>query len=259
MQSRVNRISANEARRLLDKDPEIILLDVRQPEEYEKGHIPGALLIPLPELLDKLAELNTEKKIITYCRLGRRSLAAAQLIADERDSEVYTIDGGIMAWNGLVATGDVETCMVITGGFQKPEEFISLAYTLEDGSERFYLRVSEIFSDKKAVELFKNLSNVEENHKKRISERILGITIDQRFIDYMEGCIKISEAIDRIFGKKDLRDALEYSMQIETNSLDVYMKILREVEKADELFKDIIDDEKAHLKKLGELLSEYEK
>lgn len=259
MPAKVKRISADEAKDLLDKNPDILLLDVRQPEEYKQGHIPGAVLLPLPELPDRLAELNISKGIITYCRLGRRSLAAAQLIADERDSEVYTIDGGIMAWNGLVATGDVETCMVMTGDLKKPEEFISLAYTLEDGSGRFYLRVSEIFSDKKAVELFKNLSNVEENHKKRISERIKDITIDQRFIDYMEGCIKISEAIDRIFGKKDIRDALEYSMQIETNSLDVYMKILREVEKADELFKDIIDDEKAHLKKLGELLSEYEK
>lgn len=258
MPAQVKRISADEAKDLLDKNPDVLLIDVRQPEEYRQGHIPGAILLPLPELPDKLGELNITRGIVTYCRLGRRSLAAAQLIADEMDSEVYTIDGGIKAWNGLVATGDVETCMVMTGDLKKPEEFISLAYTLEDGSERFYLRVSEIFSDKKAVELFKNLSRVEENHKKRISEGIQGITIKQSFVDYMEGCIKISEAIDKIIGKKDIRDALEYSMQIETNSLDIYMKILREIEKA-ELFKDIVEDEKAHLKKLGGLLSEYEK
>lgn len=259
MPAHVKKISADEAKDILNKSPDALLLDVRQPEEYKQGHIPGAKLLPLPELPDRLGEIDVTKGVVTYCRLGRRSLAAAQLIADEKDSEVYTIDGGIMAWNGLVATGDVETCMVMTEDFKKPEEFISLAYTLEDGSERFYLRVSDIFSDDKTVELFKNLSEVEENHKKRISEMIQGITTDQRFFDYMEGCIKISDAIDKIIEKKDIRDVLEYSMQIETNSLDIYMKILRKVEKVDELFKDIVEDEKAHLKKLGELLSEYEK
>lgn len=259
MPAQVKRISADEAREILDRSHDVLLLDVRQPEEYKQGHIPGAILIPLPELPDRLGELDVTRGIVTYCRLGRRSLAAAQLIADEKDSEVYTIDGGIMAWNGLVATGDVETCMVLTADFKNPDEFVSLAYTLEDGSERFYLRVAEIFDDKKAVELFKNLSKIEENHKKRISEKRQGITIDQRFVDYIEGCIKISEAIDRIIKKKDIRDVLEYSMQIETNSLDIYMKILREVEGIDVLFKDIVEDEKAHLKKLGALLSEYER
>lgn len=259
MPAQVKRISADEAKDLLDKNPDVLLIDVRQPEEYKQGHIPGAILLPLPELPDKLGELNVNMDIVTYCRLGRRSFAAAQFIADELNSEVYTIDGGIMAWNGLVATGDVETCMVMTRDFKKPEEFISLAYTFEDGSERFYLRVSEIFSDKKVVELFKNLSEIEEHHKKRISERIQSITKDHRFVDYMEGCIKISDAIDKIIEKKDIRDVLEYSMQIETNSLDIYMKILRKVEKVDELFKDIVEDEKTHLKKLGELLSGYEK
>ncbi|GER92867.1 rhodanese-like domain-containing protein [hot springs metagenome] len=108
MPSRVYRISPDEARRLFEKNRDTLLLDVRQPEEYKDGHIPGAVLLPLPELPDRLGELNVRNGIITYCRLGRRSLAAAQLIADERDAEVYTIDGGIMAWNGFVAKGEVE-------------------------------------------------------------------------------------------------------------------------------------------------------
>lgn len=254
MPSQVKIISAEEARILLDRNPDTLLLDVRQPEEYKQGHIPGAMLLPLPDLPDKLEELNVSKGIVTYCRLGRRSLAAAQLIADELDSEVYTIDGGIMAWNGLVATGDVEICEILTG-LKDSEEFISLAYAFEDGSERFYLKVSELVEDSKAAELFKNLSDIEKNHKKRISDIRKGITTDKRFSEYMESCIRVSDAIDRIIKNRNIKDILEYSMQFETNSLDIYMKI----KDKDEVFRYLIADEKAHLKRLGSLLSEYER
>ena len=57
------------------------LLDVRQPGEYEKTRIPGARLIPLPELTDRLGELDPKKPVIAYCAVGRRSRAAAQLLA----------------------------------------------------------------------------------------------------------------------------------------------------------------------------------
>lgn len=256
MANRVRRISIDEARRLLQRS-DILLVDVRQPEEYKKGHIPGAVLIPLPEIPDRLKELNTEKEIITYCRLGRRSFAAAQLIADELNIEVYTIDGGIMAWNGLVAKGDVEEGLQLTRYLRMPEEFISLAYTLEDGSERFYKKLADLFLDKKAKELFNTLSLAEENHKKRISEKWKGLLIDERFKDYMESGLIIGEAIEKIAEKIDLREALEYSMQIEINSLDLYMKILRIVdENTRAYFREIIEEEKSHLKKLGAIFSE---
>lgn len=260
MQSKVNRISANEAKRLLEKS-DIILIDVRQPEEYESGHIPGAVLIPLPELPDKLAELSTEKEIVTYCRLGRRSLAAAQLIADERDSEVYTIDGGIMAWDGLVAKGEIEEDFQALIRDLKQEELLCLAYGLEDGSRRFYMKVTEIFTEQKVKELFGVLSSAEENHMKRISEHWPTVMLDDRFSSYMESGIPIKKAIERIISdKKSLIETLEYSMQIEVNNLDLYLKIRRiiggDIEK---LFREIIDEEKSHLKRLGELISDYER
>ena len=48
------------------KEGEFILLDVRQPGEYEKEHIPGATLIPMPSLSDKMSELDPEKPIVVY-------------------------------------------------------------------------------------------------------------------------------------------------------------------------------------------------
>ncbi len=255
MPSKVKRISANEARRLLEQAADVLLIDVRQPDEYEKGHIPGAILMPLPELPDKLAELMSDKAIVTYCRLGRRSLAAAELIADEKDTEVFTIDGGIMAWDGLVAKGDMEEGLRLLEGFKEPEEFVALAYYLEDGSREFYLKVYEFFKE----EVFKTLASVEEIHKKVISDAWPDITIDQRFIDRMEGGLRVSVVMKKILsGNMQFQDVLEYSMQIEINSLDLYMRIMKLVpDPAADIFRGIINEEKAHLRMLGELISSH--
>lgn len=253
MPAKVNIISIEEAQKLIDQERDVFLIDVRQPEEYEKGHIPGALLIPLPELPDRLAELKTDKNIVTYCRLGRRSLAAAQLIADEYDAEVFTIDSGIMAWNGLVAKGNIEEGLRLFEGLKEPEEFVTLAYCLEEGSKEFYLRVQEVFRE----EIFRILASVEETHKKRIADAWPGIKTDQRFIDRMEGGLMISKVMERIIsGNMGLQEILEYSMQIEINSLDLYRRITRLVDPSiADIFRGIISEEKAHLKSLGKLIA----
>ena len=61
-------LETGEVRRLIDRsDPgEYNLIDVRQPKEYEKEHLPGARLIPLSELNDRLGEIDSDKKTITY-------------------------------------------------------------------------------------------------------------------------------------------------------------------------------------------------
>ncbi len=255
MPSKVNRISPEEARRLLEQYPDILLIDVRQSDEYEKGHIPGAVLIPLPELPDKLSELRSDQSIVTYCRLGRRSLAAAQLIADELGIEVFTIDGGIMAWDGLVAKGDIEEGLKLLEGLKEPEEFVNLAYCLEEGSRDFYLRVYDFYKE----EVFKTLATVEEVHKNRISDAWPHIRIDQRFKDRMESGLLISAVMENILsGNMQFQDVLEYSMQIEINSLDLYMRIVKLViDPAIDIFRGIITEEKAHLRMLGGFISSH--
>ena len=64
----VKNMDAEEARAYIETHREgtFTLLDVRQPKEYEESRIPGATLIPLPQLLDRLSELDPDKAIITY-------------------------------------------------------------------------------------------------------------------------------------------------------------------------------------------------
>ena len=64
----VKSIAYEETREMIAraKADEITILDVRQPNEYQQSHIPGATLIPLPELIDRLGELDTEKPVLVY-------------------------------------------------------------------------------------------------------------------------------------------------------------------------------------------------
>jgi len=66
--SRVKTMEADEARRWMEGRPpaSFTLLDVRQPEEYEAGHLPGAVLIPLPELEKRLGGIDPEKPVLAY-------------------------------------------------------------------------------------------------------------------------------------------------------------------------------------------------
>lgn len=68
MFSRTKTIEGGEARQWIEGRPpeSFTLLDVRQPEEYERGHLPGAVLIPLPELEKRLGEINPDKPVLAY-------------------------------------------------------------------------------------------------------------------------------------------------------------------------------------------------
>ena len=92
-------ITAEEARKLMDSEKDRIILDVRSREEYDQGHIPGAILIPDTEIEAKAADLLPDKDqlILVYCRSGRRSKLAAQSLADLGYTNIREF-GGILDW-----------------------------------------------------------------------------------------------------------------------------------------------------------------
>jgi rhodanese-related sulfurtransferase len=73
------------------------LVDVRQPDEYVSGHVPGAVLVPLAAVPDHVDELAADTPVLVICRSGARSLAAAEfLIGSGR--EAVNVAGGTLAW-----------------------------------------------------------------------------------------------------------------------------------------------------------------
>ena len=92
-------ITAEEAKKLMDSEEGCIILDVRTREEYDQGHIPGAILIPDTEIEAKAADLLPDKDqlILVYCRSGRRSKLAAQSLADLGYTNIREFRG-ILDW-----------------------------------------------------------------------------------------------------------------------------------------------------------------
>ena len=81
-----------------------ILLDVRTPEEYNEGHLPGALNIDIMgyEFHEKVGELDAGKTYFVYCKAGGRSGNAMRYMNANGFDKVYNLKGGIIAWNGEI-------------------------------------------------------------------------------------------------------------------------------------------------------------
>lgn len=92
-------ISPIDAKKRLEKEEGIILLDVRTLEEYTEKHIPGSILIPV-EVIEKEAQAKLKNKdatIFVYCRSGRRSVIAAEILVKQGYKNVFNL-GGINDW-----------------------------------------------------------------------------------------------------------------------------------------------------------------
>ena len=92
-------ITAEEAKQIIDTEEGYIILDVRTQEEYDQGHIPGAILIPDTEIKVKAEDVLTDKEqmILVYCRSGRRSKLAAETLVELGYTNIKEF-GGIIDW-----------------------------------------------------------------------------------------------------------------------------------------------------------------
>ena len=107
------QISQEEAMKMMALDDGHIVVDVRRQDEYDSGHIPGAILIPNESITDKSPEAlpDRDQIILIYCRSGNRSKDASQKLADMGYSRVYEF-GGINTWPGEI-TPPVEEAPVL--------------------------------------------------------------------------------------------------------------------------------------------------
>ena len=92
-------ITAEEAKKIMDTQEGYIILDVREQDEYDAGHIPGAILIPYTQIKDSAEEALTDKDqlILVYCRSGRRSKIAAEALVELGYTNIREF-GGILDW-----------------------------------------------------------------------------------------------------------------------------------------------------------------
>lgn len=99
-QAMYKQISPEEAKSIMDSEDKYIILDVREQDEYDSGHIPGAILIPYTDIESKAEEILPDKdmQILVYCRSGRRSKIAAETLSELGYTNIKEF-GGIIDWN----------------------------------------------------------------------------------------------------------------------------------------------------------------
>jgi len=96
-----SRIDVNEAKEMMGDGAAII--DVREPHEYEAGHVPEATLIPVNSVYARREELPKDKDVIFVCAVGQRSALACEMAAAAGLTRLFTLEGGTDGW---VAAGE---------------------------------------------------------------------------------------------------------------------------------------------------------
>jgi rhodanese-related sulfurtransferase len=95
-----------EARNLIDRDKDLLVIDVRSPTEFSQGGLEGSRNIPFIRILEGHHTLPKDKPILLICSIGGRSYAAVQILLEKGYREVFNLDGGLAAWQkaGLPAS-----------------------------------------------------------------------------------------------------------------------------------------------------------
>jgi sulfur-carrier protein adenylyltransferase/sulfurtransferase len=248
-----------------------LLLDVSRPEEYRKGHLPGARSFPLEELEERLRGLDSGKPTIVYGGSALRSLAAVSLLVHAGFSEVHRMEGGLQAWHGNVAAGAPAADLEFFSRAHTSEEHAALAWQLEEGTRRFYAEMASRVKDKETAVLFRELVSAEEHHKSTLTAPYEGLTGKPVSADFpagvlkegegedlMEGGMRLSEALKSVQGMQ-IRHILEMAVRLETNAYDRYLLMRLELpdENARRVFEILSDEERRHLRKLDQLLRHF--
>ena len=262
----VSSVDAEEARQILAGTPadEVTILDVRQPGEYAEGHIPGARLIPLAQLSDRLEEIPKDSTTLVYCAIGGRSRVAAQMLSGKGFSEILNLTGGIKAWNGEAAVGPMDKGLELFDGSETLEEILKVAYSLEMGLREFYLSMQDKVEGSEVKGLFAKLAEIEVHHEQRILDeynQTAGTALSreefekQVTVRAMEGGLT-TEEYTALFQPNwnSVQDIIGMAMSIEAQALDLYMRAAETC--ADDSKKALLriaDEEKTHLRLLGEM------
>ena len=266
----VTSIDTDQARSYLadKKVDEVTILDVRQPLEYKAGHIPGAVLTPLPELTDHMQRIDRTKPVMVYCASGARSRMAAQLLSGQGFNPIINVAGGFNAWTSEAAFMGEEKGLALFDGATSVENALAVAYSLEAGLKDFYDSMAVKVDSDPARQLFHQLSQIEVKHQDRILEQYTELTgkpvtrdtFEARQVaEVLEGGLTTEEYANLLMPAYDtVQEIIELAMSIEAQALDLYLRASEKAqnEAGKKALIQIANEEKEHLARLGQLMEE---
>jgi adenylyltransferase/sulfurtransferase len=100
--TRVPELTAPEVKKMMDDKKPFVLVDVREPHEFQICRIPGSVLIPLGEVPKRMNELNSADDIVVHCRSGMRSAQAVEFLMKAGFRKIHNLKGGVLAWSDEV-------------------------------------------------------------------------------------------------------------------------------------------------------------
>ncbi len=259
------RLRAYMARR---QENEYLLVDVRQPDEYAKGHIPGSVLIPLGEVSERLRELPVDKDIVVYCRSGKRSRAAALFISSRPyvAGTIFNLTGGILAWDGHLLPAVPSIKVFDRAGDDR--QVLLRAMDLERGAQRFYTALRQRYGAIAWAERLAELAGAEEGHARLIyghwaegqSEPPDFATVYQGLAgDIVEGGYSFSALVAMLEEQpqQPCRSTLEMALTIEYSAYDLSRNMAHRFQgqPMEAVFNTIAEAEKEHMQLVARALS----
>lgn len=236
------------------------LLDVRQFKEYERAHLPGAVLIPVLDLPARIIELDPQLPTLVYCRNGLRSRAACQVLRGCGFAEVINISGGIRAWNGLLLSGQETKGMEFFISDDFGNAFL-MAYAMEAGLKQFYLAMADLVESREQKGLLKHMADFEDGHMAKLLHQYRkglpgGLAVPEN-VSVMEGGFDKDKTLlaysDYL---ESMEDIIQLGMMLETQAYDLYSRLARKNDKPElqEFYRHMADEEKIHLGQLSRSL-----
>ena len=231
------------------------LVDVRQPGEYAKGHLPGALLIPLGELAERASELDENKQIIVYCRSGERSKTACQILTRLGVDKVLNMEGGISSYHGEQVEGNVEAGLefFVDADFDSAYE---MAFTMEAGLKNFYLALADEAETDDERQILDRLAKFEDGHMTRLRKKFGEVYFDIE-LTVTEGGLDVEEML-AYFGDqlRNREHILQLAMKLEAQAYDLYSRLSRKYrgEDAESFYQTMAADEHKHLLRISKEL-----
>ncbi|WP_462323919.1 rhodanese-like domain-containing protein [Desulfoplanes sp.] len=245
------------------REGEYEIVDVRQPGEYQAGHIPGAVLIPLGEIEERLDEFGVDQDFLLYCRSGARSKAAANLLRGTGIGfkGIYNLVGGFGGYGGTGLVGlprldavDMDASL---------DTIVVRAMDMEKGAFRFYSLFRERFPVARFISRLERLVDLEKKHaqalyvywERHIRPKPSG-SFEDLFASLGGDVLEGGETFDQWATRLDQAGGLacldfaEAALVIENTAYDLYRHLTRMAgdPQAASFFRLLAEQEKGHVR-----------
>lgn len=259
--------SAEEVRRFLaaHEAADYYLIDVREPVEFESGHLPGARSFPLSGLSASAETLDPWRQTVVYCENGLRSRGAAALLGRAGFLNVHVLGGGLAAWEGARTRVMTEGQAPVLSLSQDAWDAVHLAMQMENGSRRFYVEAAAAIQHPYLQWAFQELAEDEKHHEQAL------LALDQELrkghprsrrrkglpdLDLIEGGMRLSEILPQV-REMAPREVAELAMALEANACDLHLRLERREtdSRTRKVFHQLAESERQHLERVTRLLS----